>query len=217
MLRQLCGDHVLLVQPGGIPGNQRLQPVFAAAPAKRSPTRPWTAARPRPHGPGSAGSRRPASHVVHTAVARRAPGATSPVHRAGPPDRVLQPVAVLQVQALHLRDQNAANPVPTGRAPAVVRPPRLPHEAWSEHPHRGRDKHQGFPVVAQRDLNQHPPRCRVGVAVQAQTDRIAQPHGHRLASRQISQPDRAGFLDGCALVMPNWATGFSHWSVCTVS
>ena len=131
-----------------------------------------------------------------------------PVDRAGPPDRVLQPVAVLQVQPPHLRI--VLGPIlfqHIAHRQEHLRPAGVHVQLGLEHPHPDRDRRGCLAVVAQRDLDKHPPTGRVVVAVHPQADGVAQRDRRRLAGFQIGQPYGAGFLDRDALEVADRATG----------
>ena len=77
MLGQVRGRRVLLVEPGPVAVDERRAAPTRSSVAVASASASMSAARRRPPGRRSAGSRATGSQVVHTAVARRAPSATS--------------------------------------------------------------------------------------------------------------------------------------------
>ena len=211
MRRQRRRRGLLLVEPGAVAGHERLESRPQLVGCRPSRERPSTATRPSPIEPASAASRRREARSS-TPRSRAAPRLDRPVHRAGAADRELEPVAVLEVEARDLL--------------VVLGPVLLEHVAHGqehlgaagvdpqlglEHPHAHRDRHRRLAVVAQRDLDQHPPKLRVVVPVDAQA-RIDSRSGTVAVlpgTRSASWTDR-DLLDRNPLVVTDRPTGLCH-------
>ena len=134
-----------------------------------------------------------------------------PVHRACAADGELEAVAVLEVEALDLL-------VVLGPVLLQHVPHRQEHlgtagvdqQLGLEHPHAQRDRHRRLAVVAQRDLDQHPPKLRVVVPVDPQARIVTQRDRRGLARHEVGQVDRTTLLDRNALVVTDRSTGLRH-------
>ena len=143
------------------------------------------------------------SHVVHTWPARRPLARLGhlPIDRAGPADRELQPVPILQVQPPQL---------------VILLPPVVQQRVGDRQEHRvpvRRDDKLGLiqpridgdlprrlPVVAQRDLDQPAAALLVVVPVDPQHDLVPQRDIRRLRRVKIGDHDPRGDLDRGPLV-----------------
>ena len=214
-----CGPRLLARRASPVlVHDRRPAPSRSSSRRRRSPDPACRAARRRPPRRRSAASRSPAARSSTPPTARRAPRPDRPVDRAGPPDRELEPVPVLQVQPPQLVDPAQSSFQQrsyTGRNTALPAGVTVSF-VWYSHID-DRDLPRRLPVVAQRDLDKQPPAVRVVVAVHPQQTVSRSGIVVIWPTRQLGQPRWCGISIGSALVVADRRPALVTLSVCTVS
>ena len=189
MGRQLRRLSLLLIEPRTVAGHERFEPrtQLVGCDLGQLVHRQQRVL----HG-SSAGLRRLADGKpgrLHRGGATRAV-LDRPVHRACAADRELEAVAVLEVEALDLLV--VLGPVLLQHVPhwqEDLGTAGVDQQLGLEHPHAQRDRHRRLAVVAQRDLDEYPPKLR--------DRRIGRPAGtHRHAARSTQSCPARGRRGG---------------------